>query len=70
MRGVEVTAKDVPQELLQQEVQELTDLLRYHDSFADFRDTLAASKAAAFGGMSWADERAAVDVVLLRDGRM
>lgn len=35
------------EEVLQQEVRELTDLLRYHDSFADFRDTLAASGSPA-----------------------
>jgi hypothetical protein len=36
-----------PEELLQQEVRELTDLLRYADSFADLRDALAARGAPA-----------------------
>ena len=40
--GASMTSRRPPEELLQQEVRELTDLLRYHDSFADFRDTLAA----------------------------
>ena len=31
-----------PEHLLQQEVRELTDLLRHADSFADLRDALAA----------------------------
>jgi hypothetical protein len=38
----EMTARRPPEELLQQEVRELTDLLRHADSFADLRDVLAA----------------------------
>jgi hypothetical protein len=37
-----MTARRPPEELLQQEVRELTDLLRHADSFADLRDVLAA----------------------------
>ncbi len=36
-----------PEELLQQEVRELTDLLRHADSFADLRDALAARGSSA-----------------------
>ena len=36
-----------PEELLQQEVRELTELLRYADSFADFRNALADKGLAA-----------------------
>ena len=37
-----MTARRPPVEMLQQEVRELTDLLRHADSFADLRDVLAA----------------------------
>ena len=37
-----MTAKDQHKELLQQEVQELTDLLRHANSSADLREVLAA----------------------------
>jgi hypothetical protein len=37
-----MAARRSQEELLQLEVRELTDLLRHHDSFAAFRDTLAA----------------------------
>ena len=36
-----MAARLPPEELLQQEVRELTDLLRHADSFADLRDALA-----------------------------
>jgi len=36
-----------PEELLKQEVRELTDLLRHADSFADLRDALAARGSSA-----------------------
>jgi hypothetical protein len=37
-----MAASPPSEELLRLEVRELTDLLRHHDSFAGFRDTLAA----------------------------
>jgi hypothetical protein len=37
-----MTARRPPEELLQQEVRELTDLLRHADSLANLRDALAA----------------------------
>lgn len=42
-----MTARQPPEELLQQEVRELTSLLRHADSFADLRDALAARGLAA-----------------------
>jgi hypothetical protein len=42
-----MTAKQPPEELLQQEVRELTGLLRHAYSFADLRDALAARGLAA-----------------------
>ena len=45
--GVGILMRYPPEELLQQEVRELTDLLRHADSFADLRDVLAARGASA-----------------------
>lgn len=42
-----MTARRPPEELLRQEVRELTDLLRHADSLADLRDTLTARGLAA-----------------------
>jgi hypothetical protein len=42
-----MTSKLPPVELLEQEVRELTDLLRHDDDFADIRDVLAVKGVAA-----------------------
>jgi hypothetical protein len=57
-----MAARLPPEELLQLEVRELTDLLRHHESFAGFRDTLAskgipASAAILAGLIESKDER-------------
>jgi hypothetical protein len=57
-----------PVELLQQEVRELTDLLRHADSFADLRDTLAAKGLPAskciLGGLIEGEDESRYGVIL------
>lgn len=64
----EMMARIPPEELLRLEVRELTDLLRHHDSFADFRDLLASRGSPAFetilAGLIEGEDRSRYGVIL------
>jgi len=68
-----MAASGPSEELLQLEVRELTDLLRHHDSFAGFRDTLAAkgipASVSILAGLIEGEDERRFGVILTAAGR-